>query len=52
MKRVISSGLFWLFIALLPVGCIGYYINPVAWLCVLCWYIFYCFLLYFKIIDL
>lgn len=35
MKRVISSGLFWLFIALLPVGCIGYYINPVIWLCVL-----------------
>lgn len=52
MKRFISLGLFWLFIALLPFGCIGYYINPVIWLCVLCWYAVYCILLYFNILNL
>lgn len=52
MKRLISSGLFWLFIALLPLGCIGYYINPVIWLCVLCCYAVYCILLYFNVLNL
>lgn len=52
-KYLFSSFMLWAFVTSIPLGVLGYYINPVITICVLfCWYSFYFLLFHFKIVDI